>query len=206
MVKRVRDSHKSGEDILHAAEIEFAAKGMFGTRIDEIAARANINKRMIYEYFGNKEELYKAVLVSVYGRLSREEIDVLSENIPCTEAIKKIISLYFEFLKNNPTYVNLIQWENLNGGRYIRNVDFSGVKDPAFDLMGNVIELGKAQGCFRLEVDTEQVILSLLTYTFAYFSNRYTLSKLLHKELFEDDNIKKRIETVTDMFLSYLQK
>lgn len=206
MIKRVRDSQKSREDILNAAELEFAAKGMYGTRIDEIASRANINKRMIYEYFGNKEELYKAVLTSVYGRLSREEIGVLSEDIPCTEAIRKTIILYFEFLKNNPTYVNLIQWENLNGGKYIRDVDFTEVKDPAFELMGKVVEMGKNQGCFKAEINTEQVILSILTYTFAYFSNRYTLSKLLHKELFDDDNIKKRIDAVTEMFLCYLQK
>jgi len=72
---------------------------------------------MIYEYFGSKEELYKAVLAEVYGRLSRKEIVLLSEDISCIDAIKKVIALYFEFLKDNPTYVNLILWENLNHGR-----------------------------------------------------------------------------------------
>jgi TetR/AcrR family transcriptional regulator len=116
---RARDSQKSKDDILNAAEMEFAEKGIFGTRIDEIAAKAKINKRMIYEYFGSKEELYKAVLSDVYRRLSRRELLVLSEDIECMEAIRKIITLYFDYLNENPSYVNLILWENLNKGKYI---------------------------------------------------------------------------------------
>jgi len=201
---RVRDSQKSRDDILKAAEIEFAEKGIYGTRVDEIAAKANINKRMIYEYFGNKEELYKTVLVTVYSRLSHKEIDVLSEDIECTDAIKKIISLYFDFLRNNPAYVSLILWENLNKGKFIESIDFTQIKDPTFELLRKVINSGKAKGIFKASIDTEQVILSLLTYTFSYFSNRYTLSKLMGRKLDEEVNIKNRVENVTEMFLGYL--
>ena len=126
--RKVRDSQKSREDILLAAEQEFAEKGIYGARIDEIAAKANINKRMIYEYFGNKEELYKIVLANVYSRLSRKEIDVLSEDASCVEIIKKVISLYFDYLSHNPSYVNLILWENLNKGMYIKDMDFTHIK------------------------------------------------------------------------------
>lgn len=204
--KRIRDSQKSKEDILAAAEIEFSDKGIYGTRVDEIAAKANINKRMIYEYFGSKEDLYKSVLVNVYSRLTQKELGVLSEDISCTDAIKKIISLYFDFLRDNPTYVNLILWENLNKGKYINDIDFSGVKDPTFELLRKVINRGKSEGSFKKEIDTEQVILSLLTYTFSYFSNRFTLSKLLGRKLDDADNIKNRVENVTEMFLGYLCK
>lgn len=204
--KRVKDSQKSKEDILAAAEAEFSEKGLYGTRIDEIAQSANINKRMIYEYFGNKEDLYKAVLISVYSRLSIKELGLLFEDISCVEAIRKIIILYFEFLRDNPTYVNLILWENLNKGKYIQGIDFSTIKDPTIEQMRKVISHGKEEGVFKQSVDTEQIILSLLTYTFSYFSNRYTLSKLLGRRLDSEENIKNRIENVTEMFLGYLCK
>lgn len=203
-LRRERNSQKSKEDILRAAEIKFAEKGIYGTRVDDIAKEANINKRMLYEYFGNKEDLYRAVLVEVYSRLSKEEMHLLSEDIDCIDAVKKIIGLYFNFLKNNPTYVNLILWENLNKGEYIEDINFTDIKDPAFALFGEVINRGKKEGVFRKEVDTEQAILSLLTYSFSYFSNRYTLSKLLGKRIDTDESIKKRVETVTEMFLRYL--
>jgi AcrR family transcriptional regulator len=204
--KRVKDSQKSRVDILAAAEAEFSEKGLFGTRIDEIAEKANINKRMIYEYFGNKEDLYKAVLISVYSRLSIKELGLLYEDISCTEAIKKMISLYFEFLRDNPTYVNLILWENLNKGKYIQDIDFSTIKDPTIEQMKKIISNGINVGVFKEEIDTDQVILSLLTYTFSYFSNRYTLSKLLGRKLDSEENIKNRIENVTEMFLEYMCK
>ena len=72
--KKTRDSKKTKEAILQAAELEFAEKGIYGARVDEIAAKAGVNKRMIYEYYGNKEELYKTVLATVYGRLGKKKI------------------------------------------------------------------------------------------------------------------------------------
>src|SRR5580698_5403705 len=58
----LRNPERSRERILFAALKEFAAKGFAGARVDAIARRANINKRMLYHYFGDKEELFKAVL------------------------------------------------------------------------------------------------------------------------------------------------
>ncbi|NLC68421.1 MAG: TetR/AcrR family transcriptional regulator [Clostridiaceae bacterium] len=202
--KRERNSSKSKQDILRAAEIKFAEKGIYGTRVDDIAETANINKRMLYEYFGNKEELYKAVLAEVYGRLSKQEMVLLSGDMSCIDAMKKIIRLYFTFLKDNPTYVNLIIWENLNKGNYIKDIDFSNIKTPVFNLLRKVINKGKSDGIFRTDIYTEEVILSLLTYTFSYFSNRYTLSKLLGREIDTEESIKRRTDTVTEMFLRYL--
>ena len=52
--------------ILAAATVEFARKGLGGARVDEIAARSKANKRMIYHYFGSKEQLFTAVLEDAY--------------------------------------------------------------------------------------------------------------------------------------------
>ena len=203
---RERNSQKSKEDILMAAEILFAEKGIYGTRVDEVAKEANINKRMIYEYFGSKEELYKAVLVDVYGRLGSLELGILSDKTSPIEAIRKLIQMYFMFLKENPSYVNLLQWENLNKGKYIQDGNFEGIKDPTLELLRQIISKGKSEEIFKTEVDTEQVIVSLLTYCFSYFSNRYTLSKLLGKKMDDNDMINIRIDHVTSMFLTYLCK
>ena len=57
-----RNPKRSRERILAAALKEFAAKGFAGARVDFIARRAAINKRMLYHYFGNKEHLFREVL------------------------------------------------------------------------------------------------------------------------------------------------
>src|SRR5476651_1891765 len=57
-----RNPGRTRERILSAALREFAAKGFAGARVDVIARRARINKRMLYHYFGNKEKLFRAIL------------------------------------------------------------------------------------------------------------------------------------------------
>lgn len=199
-----RDSNQTRKNILDAAEYEFSEKGIYGTRIDEIAERANINKRMIYEYFGNKEELYRTVLFAVYQRLGEQELTVLSENVSCVEAIKRIIRFYFEYLEQNPTYVNLLLWENLNKGRYIQNHETSVFRNSTFEALRNIIKKGKEQGVFRESIDTEQFIVSLLMYTFSHFSNKYTLAKLMNQSEEEAKNKNKTIDTLTQMFIRYM--
>ena len=202
--KRTRDSARTKRNILHAAEKEFAEKGFYGARVDRIAERADINKRMIYEYFGNKEELYRTVLVTVYGRLGEQEVKLLTQDMGCVEAIRKLIQLHFDFLHDNPTYVNLILWENLNQGRYFRKSDFKDARDPALLQIRNIIRKGKAEGVFRESVEEDQFLLSLITFSFPYFSNRYTLSKLLAMPMDKADDLEKRVDHVTEVLLLYL--
>ena len=57
-----RNPKRTRERILSAALREFAANGFAGARVDAIARRAAINKRMLYHYFGNKEHLFREVL------------------------------------------------------------------------------------------------------------------------------------------------
>ena len=62
LVTRVRDPEATKARILAAATEEFAAKGISGARIDDIAERARTNKRMLYYYFGSKEGLFREIL------------------------------------------------------------------------------------------------------------------------------------------------
>ena len=108
----MKKSEDTKKRILVAAEEEFAQKGFYGARVDEIAECAEVNKRMLYAYFGNKEELYKTVLLNVYNSLSLAE-DSLIENDKNTDAataVQNVIGLYFDFLKNNDNFVRMLMW------------------------------------------------------------------------------------------------
>lgn len=60
--ERQRDAQRTREALLVAARAEFAAKGLAGARVSEIAARAGVNKQLISYYFGGKEGLYEAII------------------------------------------------------------------------------------------------------------------------------------------------
>jgi len=64
---RSRNPEHTRRSILDSARREFAAFGFAGGRTDAIAAAAGVNKRMLYHYFGSKEQLYAAVLTARLG-------------------------------------------------------------------------------------------------------------------------------------------
>ena len=57
---RRRNAESTKRRLLDAATAEFAERGFAGARIDRIAERAGTNKRMIYAYFGDKDQLLEA--------------------------------------------------------------------------------------------------------------------------------------------------
>src|SRR3954447_17224866 len=74
--ERQRDAVRTKREILEVATREFADRGYAGARVDEIAARTRTTKRMIYYYFGGKEQLYVAVLEAAYAGIRSAERDV----------------------------------------------------------------------------------------------------------------------------------
>lgn len=197
-------SEQTRQNILTAAEQEFSQKGLYGARIDEIAALSGANKRMIYAYFINKEGLYRAVLTEVYSRRFQIEAHCLKDGVCCADAITSIIREYFSFLRDNPTFVNLIMWENLNQGKYIEEEQLSGIAHTGLEDARLILLRGIDGGEFRRDIDIDQTLFSLNMFCFSYFSNRYTMAKLMGARIDDDNQITNAIKTVTEMFLHYL--
>ena len=147
-----RNPEKSKAAILSAAETEFADKGFWGARVDEIATSANINKRMIYAYFGDKEALYNAVLLNTYSKMEKVENDLIKRNLNGIELIKEIISTYFDFLFNNPSFVNILMWENLNKGNYLKKIENQVIERKTIFYFIDAIEKGKANNIFKSDI------------------------------------------------------
>jgi AcrR family transcriptional regulator len=103
-----RNPEHSRERILAAALKEFAAKGFAGARVDFIARRAAINKRMLYHYFGNKEHLFREVL-----RLKMAERQAWAENLSGDPA--EGLAFWFEAACKDTDWVRLFTWEALQG-------------------------------------------------------------------------------------------
>jgi len=101
-----RNPERSRERILSAALKEFAAKGFAGARVDVIARRAVINKRMLYHYFGDKKGLFRAVL--------RRKIAERTEQV-WSQAADAAEGLPLWFAKNceDTDWIRLLAWESL---------------------------------------------------------------------------------------------
>src|SRR3954469_21621528 len=76
---RQRDSHG---DILKGARTEFAARGFAGAGVDRIAARARVNKAMVYYHFGSKLALYRAVLAAEFDAITASASAAIEPGVP----------------------------------------------------------------------------------------------------------------------------
>ncbi|MBV8772920.1 MAG: TetR/AcrR family transcriptional regulator [Deltaproteobacteria bacterium] len=109
-MERTRDLARTRERILKAALAEFAAHGLAGTRCDDIARRARVNKRMLFYCFGCKEELYREIL-----RRKFSERATLYESVPGD--LGRAILHWYEAFSSDLEWVRLLEWEALGNGR-----------------------------------------------------------------------------------------
>lgn len=192
--------------ILEAAEGEFARLGLHGARVDEIARRAGANKRMLYAYFGNKEQLYAAVLTRVYGRMAEAEQGWISRELPAEEMLSEIIRLYFDFLAGDPSFVRMLLWENLNGAACIRSSEAGSLKAPALRALTDTLHRGIREGVFREDIDPVSTALSVNMCCFSYFSNIHTMSHLMERDLADPQAVRAYADHITEMILRFLKK
>ena len=94
--------------ILAAAEHIFADGGLEGARMDAIAAKAGVNKALLYYYFRGKEELYAAILESHLQEFHRRALEILSANGSARSKLLRYMSLHFDFLSQRPFFPRLI--------------------------------------------------------------------------------------------------
>lgn len=204
---RERQSKKTEitkEKILAAAEKEFSDKGFFGARIDSIAELSGVNKRMIYEHFTNKELLYETTLLAVYARLAECERTFIIDGLSPADAIKNLIHVYFSFLEENPTFVRMLMWENLNNAKALSDEKSRTLKDPAIKYIKEQIRKGKSEGIFKPDADEYQIVVSVMNFGFSYFSNIHTLSVILGQKMSDSEEIRRRADFVSDMIIGHL--
>ena len=194
--------------ILAAAETEFSEKGLYGARVDDIARSAGVNKSMLYAYFGSKEALYKTVLEAVYQRLNQWEAPIIAcaNELDGQEAIRKLVNLYFAFLRENETYVRMVMWENLHRARYFDEQGLAQVRNPIRRALRQILANSQAQGVFREGIDEKQVLMTLFACTYNYFSNLYTMDRVLGVSLRAPEEMDQRAESIAQMLIAYLKR
>jgi AcrR family transcriptional regulator len=86
--------------------------------VARIARRAKINKRMLYHYFGNKEDLFR----EIFDRKLRERAGWISE---APAELGASLAYWFQMACEDSDWIRLIQWEALAAGegRVIREAE-----------------------------------------------------------------------------------
>lgn len=204
--KRTRNSAKTKAAILASGREEFAARGFEGARVDAIADRAGANKRLLYHYFGNKEDLYRAVLLEAYQEIRRGERALSLDQYDPAQAMDRLVRFTFRHFLANPWFPRLLGTENIENARFLKSMpDIKALHSPLVGQIEAILERGHIAGIFRRDVDPVQLYISIAALGFFYVSNTATLSVIFERDLTSMAMVQEREAHAVQMVLDYLK-
>ncbi|SDD10373.1 TetR family transcriptional regulator [Paraburkholderia lycopersici] len=202
-----RDPEGTRRRILLAAAEEFANGGLFGARVDQIARRAETNERMLYYYFGSKEQLFTAVLEYAFGALNEAERALDLGGLAPVEAITRLAHFVWDYYRDHPELLRLVNNENLHEARYMqKSTRIREMISPIVATLGAILTRGESAGLFRPSIDPLRLYVTLSGMGYYIVSNRYTLNATLGRDFSTAAERAEIIQLNTEMLLAYLMR
>ncbi len=201
---RSRDADRSQQAILLAARDEFALYGLGGARMDRIAERCQLNKRLIYYYFTSKDDLFTAVLEATYADIRSAEQQLHLTDLDPAQAIRRLTEFTWDYYIAHPEFITLLNSANLHQGRHLAKSERVRAKNsPLIQMLADVLERGGKDGVFRGGIDPVQLYISIAGLAYFYLSNNHTLSAIFGRNLMTAKARNERLSHMTDVILGY---
>jgi TetR/AcrR family transcriptional regulator len=199
----VRDAAATQQQILNAAEQEFAHHGLKGARMSAIAQGAQVTSATLHYYFENKENLYKAVLQrpvdEVQSILAQQNSDALAPET----ALKQIIRIAIANEAANPQRQMLwFQESSQNQGAFFKECNVLTLHE----YLLKVLERGVKEGVFRplKPFLTLTYILSICLFYFTVHENWKHLTPELDR--LSPEMIEEHTEEAISFILAAIQR
>jgi AcrR family transcriptional regulator len=203
--RRRRDAEQTRAEILQIAADEFAEHGFAGARVDRIAAQMRTTKRMIYYYFGSKEDLCLAVLERAYAAIRRAEQEIDVDHLDPISAIRRLAELTFDHHEANPSFLRLVSIENIHRAEHLRrSSQIANLNVPVIDLIARILDRGYASGAFVRKVDAIDLHMMISAFCVFRVSNQHTFGVLFDRDLTSPDLRDRYRKMLADMVVSYL--
>jgi AcrR family transcriptional regulator len=160
-----RDPEAKRQALLDAALTEFAAHGISGARMDQVAKRAGCSAGLAYTYFKGKDELFDAVYEQIV-RLTVSEVPIDADDLP-----GYAVRLY-DAHRANPEVGRLITWYRLERGAAALATPLAVESTQA---KVDAIRAAQAAGTVSSRFDAES-LLSLVLHTAALWTTNEPLA------------------------------
>ena len=181
---RSRDADRTQRGDPRAAMAEFAGHGFGGARIEAIAERAGVNKKLIYYYFAGKDELFLAVLEQTYADIRAAERELHLEASDPLQAIESLVAFTWRHYLAHPEFLALLNSENmLRAGHLKRSPRIRQMNSPLIEVLAEVLARGEKSGELRGGIDPMQLYISIAGLAYFYLSNKHTLGTIFGRDL-----------------------
>lgn len=203
--ERQRDAERTKAELIQVATEVFAQDGYSGARVDEIAERTSTTKRMIYYYFGGKEQLYLAVLENAYQGIRGAEQDLDVAGLQPVAAMRRLAELTYDYHLAHPEFIRLVTIENIHRGEFIRRIDsLRAIANPAATLINDILVRGREDGTIRQDVDQIDVHMMISAYCVFQVANRHTFGHLFGRDMGDEALHERHRAMIGDVIAQWL--
>ncbi|MEU6375777.1 TetR family transcriptional regulator [Streptomyces sp. NPDC046909] len=172
------DSDATRARIFDAAVAEFAAVGIGGARVERIAERAKANKSLIYRYFGGKEQLFAAVLMS--------ELEQLAASVSIDpDRVSEYVGELFDYHVAHPNLIRLMTAEGFQYGAS----DVPGQKSRTayYRSKTQAVRTAQEQGGVDGSLDARSLVLALVGLVGWYFAAPQISRMVMDQDPYDPD-------------------
>ncbi len=164
-IRRRSNGLRTRAEIVAAAERHFAERGFEATRLDDVADDVGIRRAAIFYHFGDKQELYAAVL----GEVFRDLAVSLPAGGSAVERLEASLAGWIDFVAQRPNVARLILREAA-GARPGEATPFTLAGKATGDWFRTLLDEGIASGELRPRVEPDRFMGLIASIAFFHFA------------------------------------
>ena len=185
--------------LLDAGKTEFANYGYDGARLERIVAKVGCAKRMLYYYFGNKKDVYLAVIEQSYSDIRESEEMLNLDAMAPLQALHALAQKSFEYHEQNLEFTRLVLQENFQGGEMLGQISKTDLlRKAALEPVERILERGAKQGVFRSGISAVDVHYMISALSSFRVDHAATWRSLLEVDLLGDSLRERHLQLLLD--------
>jgi AcrR family transcriptional regulator len=199
---RAKQAQDTRAKLLKAAIKVFAKQGYASGRVESISKAARSHDRMIYYYFGSKEQLFVEVLETIYTQFNEAESKLDLDLDDPVHGLEQMVEFVWQYYLDHPEFVTLLSSENLHQGKHAKkSLKLKEISGYAISVVQKLLDAGHAQNVFRADIRARDVYLMIASLGYFYNANQYTLGAFLGEPLMEKAALEHWREVIKDTVL-----
>ncbi|MFM0033538.1 TetR family transcriptional regulator [Paraburkholderia strydomiana] len=199
---RAKQAQDTRAKLLKAAIKVFAKQGYASGRVESISKAARSHDRMIYYYFGSKEQLFVEVLETIYTQFNEAESKLDLDLDDPVHGLEQMVEFVWQYYLDHPEFVTLLSSENLHQGKHAKkSLKLKEISGYAISVVQKLLDAGHAQNVFRADIKARDVYLMIASLGYFYNANQYTLGAFLGEPLMEKAALEHWREVIKDTVL-----
>jgi len=199
---RAKQAQDTRAKILRAAIRVFAKQGYASGRVESISKAAKSHDRMIYYYFGSKEQLFIEVLETIYSQFNEAESKLDLDLDDPAHGLAQMVEFVWQYYLDHPEFVTLLSSENLHQGKHSKKSSkLREISGYAISVVEKVLDAGKEKGVFRKRVQARDVYIMIASLGYFYNANQYTLGAFLGEPLMDKAKLTHWCEVIKETVL-----